>query len=106
MILSRTKQNRYAGVGAHVSPWQNISRTFCRFPRDNSGQQGGSFHIVGAYAPHAGLDFEEERSPFWETLETYLGKIPQPEPVYLTGDLNVRFQARRRKDQGLLGPFV
>ena len=111
VILSGTKQNCYAGVGAIVSPrlrphLQDVLQVSPRLLRLTFGQQGGSFHIVGAYAPHAGLDFEEERSPFWETLETHLGKTPQPEPVDLTGDLNVRFQARHRKDQGLLGPFV
>ena len=111
MILSGTKQNRYAGVGAIVSPWlrphlQDVLQVSPRLLRLTFGQQGGSFHIVGAYAPHAGLDFEEDRAPFWETLEAHLAKIPQPEPVFLTGDLSVRFQARHRKDQGLLGPFV
>ena len=32
--------------------------------------------------------------------------IPQPEPVYITGDMNVRFQAKYRHDGDVLGPFV
>ena len=36
----------------------------------------------------------------------HLGKIPQPEPIILTGDFNVRFQARHKNDQGVTGPYT
>ena len=47
-----------------------------------------------------------DRQPFWDQLEEHVSKIPQPEPVYLTGDMNVRFQGRHKNDEGILGPFV
>ena len=34
-----------------------------------------------------------------------MDKLPQPEPIYLTGDWNVRFQAHKN-DQGVTGPYV
>ena len=69
-------------------------------------KQGGNIHLLGAYAPHSGLDLEEERIPFWDEVEDGISKIPLPEPLYLTGDFNVRFQARHKHDGGVLGPFV
>ena len=43
---------------------------------------------------------------FWEGLEEYVSKIPQPEPVHITGDFNVRLQAQHPNDQGVTGPFT
>ena len=43
---------------------------------------------------------------FWQQIEDRLSKIPQPEPVYLTGDFNVRFQAAHKLDEGVTGPFT
>ena len=39
-------------------------------------------------------------------MEAHLSKIPQPEPVYVIGDCNVRFQARHRNDEGVTSPFT
>ena len=50
--------------------------------------------------------FEGFRDPYLESLETQLEAIPQPEPAYITGDMNVRFQAKHRHDGDVLGPFV
>ena len=69
-------------------------------------KQGGNIHILGAYAPHSGLDFEEVKVPFWDSLEEHIAKIPRPEPLYLVGDFNVRFQAQHRNDEGVTGPFT
>ena len=62
--------------------------------------------MIGCYAPHSGLDLDSIRQPFWDTLEEYVERIPQPEPVYVTGDFNVRFQAAHPKDKGVTGPYV
>ena len=40
------------------------------------------------------------------TLGYPRGVPPQPEPLYVTGDFNVRFQAAHPKDQGVTGPYV
>ena len=64
-------------------------------------KQGGNFHIVGAHAPHSGSDYEADRLQFWESLEKHLEQVPQPEPIYVTGDFNVRFQAVHKNDQGV-----
>ena len=62
--------------------------------------------MIGAYGPHSGLDFEECREPFWQQLEEKISKIPQPEPVYITGNFKVRFQAAYKHDDGATGPFT
>ena len=43
---------------------------------------------------------------WWGQIEKHISKIPQPEPVYITGDFNVRFQGRHPNDEGVLGKFV
>ncbi|OLQ13010.1 hypothetical protein AK812_SmicGene3016 [Symbiodinium microadriaticum] len=55
---------------------------------------------------NSGLDLETIREPFWEQLQDHVSNIPQPEPVVVTGDFNVRFQAKHRNDGHCLGPFV
>ena len=111
VILSGNHFDRNAGVGAIVHPkirpyLLDIIQVNPRILQLSFKKQGGNVHMIGAYAPHAGLDFEEFREPFWDTLEQHLSKIPQPEPIYLTGDFNVRFQARHKHDQGVTGPFT
>ena len=63
-------------------------------------------HLLEVYAPHSGLDFEQVRQPFWEQLEDHIAAIPQPEPVYVVGDCNVRFQATHKHDNGVTGPYT
>ena len=111
IILSGNKQDRYAGVGAIVAPrlrphLLDVIQVSSRIIHLAFKLQGGNLHTVGAYAPHSGLDLETVREPFWEQLQDHVSNIPQPEPVVVTGDFNVRFQAKHRNDGHCLGPFV
>ena len=111
VILSGNHFDKNAGVGAIIHPkirpyLLDIIQVSPRILQVSFKKQGGNVHMIGAYAPHAGLDLEELREPFWDTLEQHLSKIPQPEPIYLTGDFNVRFQARHKHDHGVTGPFT
>ena len=96
-------------MGAIIAPWlrsclvdviQLNSRIihFCFNKKD--------VHIIGVYGQHSGLDEEEIRIPFSDQLEEHVAKIPQPEPAYVTGDFNVRFQAAHKNDRGVTGPFT
>ena len=111
VILSGNHKDKHAGVGAIVSPrirpyLMDIIQVNPRLIHLAFKKQGGNIHVVGAYAPHSKRDLEADRQPFWDTLEDHISKIPQPEPLYLTGDFNVRFQASHKNDEGVLGPFV
>ena len=111
VVLSGNYKDKHAGVGAIVAPWLrphlvDILQINPRIIQLSFKKKGGNFHTLGVYAPHSGHDFEEVREPFWEQLENCIDNTPQPEPVYVTGDFNVRFQAKRRRDEGVLGPFV
>ena len=111
VVLSGNYKDKHAGVGAIVAPWlrPHLVDTLQINPRIiqlSFKKKGGNFHILGVYAPHSGHDFEEVREPFWEQLENCIDNIPQPEPVYVTGDFNVRFQAKHKRDEGVSGPFV
>ena len=111
IVLSGTSKDKHAGVGATVAPWMrpallDVLQVSSRIIQLSFKKRGGNFHVIGTYAPHSGLDFEEVRDPYWESLEAQLEVIPQPEPVYITGDMNVRFQAKHRHDGDALGPFV
>ena len=68
--------------------------------------KSGDCHLIGVYAPHDKLDFETVKEPFWLLLQEVLDQIPQPEPVYVLGDFNVRLQGRKPADQESLGPHV
>ena len=111
VVLSGNHKDKYAGVGAIISPrirphLMDIIQVNPRIIHLAFKKKGGNIHVVGAYAPHSKRDLEVDRQPFWDTLEEYVSKIPQPEPLYLTGDFNVRFQASHKNDEGVLGPFV
>ena len=111
VILSGNKKDKYAGVGAILSPkirpyLMDVLQVSNRIIHLGFRKQGGNVHVIGAYAPHTGRDFEVDRRPFWDQLEEHVSRIPQPEPIYLTGDMNVRFQGKRKNDEGVLGPFV
>ena len=111
VVLSGNKRDRHAGVGAIISPslrpyLMDVVQVNSRIIHFSLKKQGGNIHVIGVYGPHSGLDFEEERSPFWDTLEEHISKIPQPEPVYVTGDFNVRLQASHKNDQGVTGRFT
>ena len=111
VILSGNHIDRNAGVGAIISPQarphlMDVIQVSNRIIHLAFKKRGGHIHVVGAYAPHAKRDLEQDRQPFWDSLEEHLQRIPQPEPLYLTGDFNVRFQAQHKNDEGVTGPFV
>ena len=111
VILSGNNRDKHAGVGAiirpHLRPYlMDVIQVNNRIIHLCFKKQGGAVHVVGAYAPHSGRDFEADRQPFWEQLEEHLSRIPHPEPLYLTGDFNVRFQASHRNDEGVTGPHT
>ena len=111
VILSGNHLDMNAGVGAIIHPTirphlLDIIQVNPRLLHLSFKKKGGNIHLIGAYAPHAGLPFEEFREPFWDNLEQHLSRIPQPEPIYLTGDFNVRFQAQHKHDQGVTGPYT
>ena len=111
VILSGNNTDKHSGVGAIISPrlrpyLLDVIQVNTRIIHLCFKKKGGNIHIIGVYGPHSGLDLEAERIPFWDTLEGHIAKIPQPEPVYVTGDCTVRFQARHRHDEGVTGPFV
>ena len=111
VVLSGHNKDKHAGVGAIVHPRlrphiSDIVQVNSRIIHLKLNKRGGHTHVIGVYAPHSGLDLETIRQPFWDTLEEYVDKLPQPEPIYLTGDWNVRFQAQHKNDQGVTGPYV
>ena len=111
VILSGNAKDKNAGVGAIISPklrphLLGVLQVNTRILHLSFKKQGGNVHLIGVYAPHSGLELDEVRQPFWDKLEEQISKIPQPEPVYITGDFNVRFQASHRHDEGVTGPYV
>ena len=111
VILSGNYLDRNAGIGAIISPQarphlMDVVQVSNRIIHLAFKKRGGNLHVVGAYAPHAKRDLEQDRQPFWDSLEEHLQSIPQPEPLYLTGDFNVRFQAQHKNDEGVTGPYV
>ena len=111
VILSGNYRQKHAGVGVIIAPrvrphLLEVIQVNPRLIHVCFKKQGGNIHLLGAYAPHSGLALEEERIPFWDEVEDHISKIPLPEPMFLTGDFNVRFQAKHKHDGGVLGPFV
>ena len=111
IILSGNQVDKNAGVGVIISPQVrphllDVIQVSPRVIQTSFKKRGGNIHLLGVYAPHSGLDFDSVREPFWDKLEEHLSKIPQPEPVYVTGDFNVRFQASHKNDEGVTGPFT
>ena len=111
VILSGNNKDKHAGVGAIIHPTlrpflADVVQVSNRIIHLTLNKKGGRVHVVGVYAPHSKHDHDTVRQPFWDSLEEYVGKIPQPEPVYIVGDFNVRFQAQHGNDHGVTGPFV
>ena len=111
VILSGNNKDKYAGVGAVIHPTlrpflADVVQVSNRIIHLTLNKKGGRVHVIGVYAPHSKHDHDAVRQPFWDSLEEYVNKIPQPEPVYITGDFNVRFQAQHGNDHGVTGPFV
>ena len=111
VILSGNTRDKHAGVGAVIHPrlrphLADVLQVSNRILHLTFNQKGGRIHVIGAYAPHSGHDYDTVREPFWSQLESHIEKVPHPEPVYVTGDFNVRFQAQHHKDQGVTGHFT
>ena len=111
VVLSGNTRDKFAGVGAVIHPrvrphLADIIQVSNRLLHLVFNKKGGKVHVLGAYAPHSGHDHDTVREPFWNKLEEYIDKIPQPEFVTLTGDFNVRFQAAHSSDQGVTGPYT
>ena len=111
VVLSGNTRDKHAGVGAVVHPrvrphLADIVQVSNRLLHLVFNKKGGRVHVLGAYAPHSGHDHDSVREPFWNKLEDYVDKLPQPEYVVLTGDFNVRFQGTHRSDQGVTGPYT
>ena len=105
MILSGNTRDKFAVVGAVIHPrvrphLADIIQVSNRLLHLVFNKKGGKVHVLGAYAPHSGHDHDTVREPFWNKLEEYIDKIPQPEFVTLTGDFNVRFQAGAQQRSG------
>ena len=110
-IINGSPHDKYGGVAAIIAP---AFRPFVKDVYQHSSRilhlvvacKSGDCHLIGVYAPHDKLDFETVKEPFWLLLQEVLDQIPQPEPVYILGDLNVRLQGRKPADQDSLGPHV
>ena len=93
MILSGNNRDKFAGVGAIISPTArphllDVIQVNNRILHLAFGKKGGALHVIGGYGPHSGLDLEEIRAPFWETLETpSRQKFLNPNRSYLQGTL-------------------
>ena len=68
--------------------------------------RSGLTHILGVYAPHNKMDFDEVKAPFWDMLEDVYSATPLPEPIYAIGDFNVRLQGRNTLEHTVLGPHI
>ena len=68
--------------------------------------KSGLTHILGVYAPHNKMDFDEVKAPFWDMLEDVYSATPLPEPIYVIGDFNVRLQGRNTLEHAVLGPHI
>ena len=110
-VCNGSTTDPHAGVTAVLSPLiipyiKDIVQVNERILHISLYAQSGTIHFIGIYAPHNGLDFETKRLPFWDLLEDYLGKLPQPEPWYVIGDFNVRLQGRSSHETSELGPHI
>ena len=89
VIQSGNHKDKYVGVGAIIHPkirpyLADVIQARNRLIHLTFNKKGGRIHVLGAYAPHSGLDHDTVREPFWDMLQEYADKIPQPEPIYIT----------------------
>ena len=108
VVLSGNHKDKHAGVGVIIAPkfrpyLLDIIQISPRIIHITFKKKGGNVHLIGTYAPHSGHDLEDIRQQFWGQIEEHVAKIPQPEPVYIAGDFNVRFQGRHPSDEGVYG---
>ena len=111
VIQSGNHKDKCAGIGAIIHPkirpyLADVIQVSNRLIHLTFNKKGGRIHLLGASAPHSGLDHDSVREPFWDSLQEYVDKIPQPEPIYITGDFNVRFQATHPNDAGVTGSYT
>ena len=111
VVLSGNTRDKHAGVGAIIAPsvrphLLDILQLSSRILHLTFKNGGGNLHFIGVYAPHSGLDHDSVREPFWDQLESHIQGLPAPEPMYVTGDFNVRFQATHKNDEGFTGRFT
>ena len=88
VIQSGNHKDKYAGIGAiihsKIRPYlADVIQVSNRLIHLTFNKKGGRIHLLGAYAPHSGLDHDSVREPFWDSLQEYVDKIPQPEPIYI-----------------------
>ena len=108
-IINGATSDKYGGVSAINSP---TLRPFIKDLFQHSTRilviscHSGDSHYIGVYAPHDKLDYETVKLPFWQHLQSIVDFIPQPEPIYIIGDWNVRLQGRKPDEHHCLGPFV
>ena len=111
VVLSGNTRDKHAGVGAIIAPsvrphLLDILQLSSRILHLTFKNGGGNLHFIGVYAPRSGLDRDSVREPFWDQLESHIHGLPAPEPMYVTGDFNVRFQATHKNDEGFTGRFT
>ena len=110
-IVNGSPHDKYGGVAAIIAPAfrplvKDVFQHSSRILHLVIACKSGDCHLIGVYAPHDKLDFETVKEPFWLLLQEVLDHIPQPEPVYILGDLNVRLQGRKPTEHDTLGPHV
>ena len=110
-IINGSTKDKYGGVIAIVSPAlrpfiKDIFQHSTRILQIVVSCHSGDSHYIGVYAPHDKLDYETVKLPFWQQLQSIVDSIPQPEPVFIIGDWNVRLQGRKQDEHHCLGPFV
>lgn len=110
-VVNGSPDDPYAGISAIISPLmlpfiKDIVQLTPRILQISLYSHSGTIHLIGIYAPHAGLSYDFVRAPFWDKLHDLIAAIPQPEPWYVIGDFNVRLQGRLSTEFNWLGPHI
>ena len=110
-ISNGSNKDKFAGVTAIIPPQtlphlKDVVQHSARILQITLAASAGDVHLIGVYSPHNKRDVETSKLPFWDKLDSVLHKIPQPEPVYIIGDFNVRLQGRKPDEHHMLGPNV
>ena len=110
-FINGSTSDKYGGISAIISPTlrpfiKDIFQHSTRILQVVISCHSGDSRYIGVYAPHDKLDYETVKLPFWQQLQSSVDSIPQPEPVFIIGDWNVRLQGRKPDEHHCLGPFV
>ena len=94
VIQSGNHKDKYAGVGAIIHPkirpyLADVIQVSNRLIHLTFNKKGGRIHLLGAYAPHSGLDHDSVREPFWDSLQECVDRIPQPEPIFVSLEISM-----------------